>query len=560
MTMALQQYESEWARTKIDWFALRFGKACRQLASYAALPLVLTPDLLHYLRTNFLRDEVPYVAEVDLLLSNLCEQVGYEQYMMDSAVRAYLIAEMRQMPSGGARMERVAHALISYAHQHAQTEPALNTEELQAQQWAALAYLEEKRHTVVRDLVLELRACIKPERANTDASALMRLSGIVEMLEHELSGYEPLIEYARQVRRILTEVTPDIPREQLDSQVKVPGIDLDLPPLANLLSPTKNKQGEDDSPPLSPTLAALIRELVAKTTIGIPTIHSQIDRVCDYIDVMDGLQMLRSYSYGGMRYEAGSFSHDELSYARLQHYIQDFGQRVVRIQKLAARSSFDAQGEMWIARLARARKDLKQAATAKETEQFMRALRIVQRALDLLLSWVSAQLSRAQGRLALPALVDALGAVQVEAEQQGYAAPITTPLEDAIKQLSTMHQDLAALVSEFNHWLQIDFSLQRVATVLERGTNTLAQLWPGIHAQAEPLYQDTEWTETLRSESKQLEQALAVDNLTDAREHFRNYRSHVKTQLPRLLKRFNDPYKILRQIDQEIVTTLRKIE
>src|SRR5262245_26360248 len=105
MTMAFQQFESEWAKTKVDWFALRFGKACRLLASYAALPLVLTPDLLHYLRTKFLRDEVPYVAEADLLLSSLCEQVGYEQYMMDSAVRAYLIAEMRQTASGGERME-----------------------------------------------------------------------------------------------------------------------------------------------------------------------------------------------------------------------------------------------------------------------------------------------------------------------------------------------------------------------------------------------------------------------------------------------------------------------
>ena len=44
---------------------------------YAALPLILTPELLNYLRNHFLRDKVPWVAEVDLLLSELCRPVGY---------------------------------------------------------------------------------------------------------------------------------------------------------------------------------------------------------------------------------------------------------------------------------------------------------------------------------------------------------------------------------------------------------------------------------------------------------------------------------------------------
>jgi len=357
------------------------------------------------------------------------------------------------------------------------------------------------------------------------------------------------------VRRILTEVTLDIPQEQLHRPVTV--LDIDLPPLAALLLPTKDVQ--DDTLTLSPTLAALIREMVASTTSGMPTIHSQIDRVCDYIDVMIVLQTLRSYSYGGMWHEARSFSSDELSRARLGEYIQDFGQRLARIQKLAAHASFDSEGGMWIASLARAQRELEQAATSSEADQFTRALRIVQRALDLLQAWISVQLSRGQRRLVLSALADKLRAFHAEAERQGHSIP-TTPLEVAIKQLNTMHHDLTALANEFNHWLQIDFGLQRIATALERGTNTLAQLWPGVHAQAEPPYQDAEWTEILRRESEQLEQALVVGNVTEARQHFRNYRGYVKTQLPRLLYRFNDLCKILRQLDQEIVATLRKIE
>jgi len=77
--MGVPQYEIEWARTKVDWFARQFGKEYRTLASYAALPLILTPDLLHFLRMRFLPDKLPdsklsYVAEADLLLSDLCKE------------------------------------------------------------------------------------------------------------------------------------------------------------------------------------------------------------------------------------------------------------------------------------------------------------------------------------------------------------------------------------------------------------------------------------------------------------------------------------------------------
>ncbi len=54
----------------------RFDESYGLLAYHAALPLVLTPELVNYLRNEFLRGEqVPWVAEVDLLLSDLCSQV-----------------------------------------------------------------------------------------------------------------------------------------------------------------------------------------------------------------------------------------------------------------------------------------------------------------------------------------------------------------------------------------------------------------------------------------------------------------------------------------------------
>ena len=99
---------------QVERFVTRFGhKSYRHLANLAALPLVLTPELVHYLRIEFLREEdVPWEAEVDLLLSDLCSQVGYELYAMDTQVRAYLLEQIQGDPVWQQRMQETARVLM----------------------------------------------------------------------------------------------------------------------------------------------------------------------------------------------------------------------------------------------------------------------------------------------------------------------------------------------------------------------------------------------------------------------------------------------------------------
>jgi hypothetical protein len=86
--------------------------------------------------------EVPWVAEVDLLLSDLCQPVGYELYALDTDVRAYLLAELERQYGQG-RLRQVAKLLISYVRYLDETNPPANDKELEAQQWAAMVYLDE---------------------------------------------------------------------------------------------------------------------------------------------------------------------------------------------------------------------------------------------------------------------------------------------------------------------------------------------------------------------------------------------------------------------------------
>lgn len=103
------------AELQIERFLGRFGSSYRLMAYYAALPLVLTPELLNYLRSKFLHEQVPWVAEADLLLSDLCRPVGYEQYVMNTAVRAHLLKQVREQ-LGLPRMREAAQLLIHYIH------------------------------------------------------------------------------------------------------------------------------------------------------------------------------------------------------------------------------------------------------------------------------------------------------------------------------------------------------------------------------------------------------------------------------------------------------------
>ncbi|MEI7867824.1 MAG: SUMF1/EgtB/PvdO family nonheme iron enzyme [Candidatus Methylumidiphilus sp.] len=202
---------TEIAKEKVARFASQFGEPYRKLACYAALPLVLTPELLNYLRNHFLRGEVPWVAEADLLLSELCRPVGYEQFAFAPEVRAYLIGQMRAQ-IGETAMEEVARLLIRYVHHLSRTSPHLSRDGLQAEQWSAMVFLKEKREEAVAEIAEAFRDHLLPVADTTvdwtravPHAELARLVRITEELAAQLDEYPDLLRYASDVARLLTQ-------------------------------------------------------------------------------------------------------------------------------------------------------------------------------------------------------------------------------------------------------------------------------------------------------------------------------------------------------------------
>jgi formylglycine-generating enzyme required for sulfatase activity len=218
----------------VERFIRRFEPSYRQLAFYAALPLVLTPELLHYLRNQFLRHaQLPWVAEADLLLSDLCNPIGYEQYAMDTAVRAYLVAAMEQ-ELGAECLQAVAKLLLRYVQHLEMMNPYLSRQDLQAQQWAAMVYVNDnQRQTVARQLADAYQTTTRSgetNRLSTSAQAEMaRLSRLTEELAPQLKAYPQLLDYARVVGQLLTDPKEIPPNAVRPSYEVVEGITLEVP-------------------------------------------------------------------------------------------------------------------------------------------------------------------------------------------------------------------------------------------------------------------------------------------------------------------------------------------
>lgn len=232
-SLSLEQRQTQAAQT-VRRFVRRFNPAYRALACHAALPLVLTPELVNYLRNEFLRDqEVPWVAEVDLLLSDLCQPVGYELYALDTDVRAYLLTELERQ-HGQERLQRVAKLLISYVSYLAETNPQANEKELEAQQWAAMVYLDERqRRAAVNQIVAKLQmGATTVERLGEDLvgqAELARLAEIATELAPQLVDYPALVDYAALVREVMAGAGVIAPDRLTQTYEVLPGQTLQLP-------------------------------------------------------------------------------------------------------------------------------------------------------------------------------------------------------------------------------------------------------------------------------------------------------------------------------------------
>ena len=212
------------AKNKVERFVSRFEDSYYLLACHVALPLVLTPRLVNYLRMEFLRSAgVPWIAEADLLLSNLCRQVGYELYVMDQGVRAYLLKKLEQDPRfGKKRIKEIARLLLSYVKYLYKTNSFLGEKDLQVQRWGALLYLDTEQ--TVKEVAIAISKCL-------EKSELSRLLKVTEDFKQQIvsSGqFQDFLDYAQICNELLRE-TEKVKPEKIADSYQIAEVELFIP-------------------------------------------------------------------------------------------------------------------------------------------------------------------------------------------------------------------------------------------------------------------------------------------------------------------------------------------
>ena len=241
----------------------RFGREWRRLAAFAAVPFILTPELVHYLRCRFLPG-VPWIAEADLLLSDLCETVGHEQYALLPAARAVLLSELQER-EGEARLAETAGLLLHYLEEIRRLAPQRLWRELETQQWGAMVYLDDERRTAAAEGIAEgVRSAIEAiARSGASRSALAeleRLHEITHRLEPQLARFPELLENARILGRLIDDpyrFNADSLRRLLEQESRVVQIGRALLPNLKSLEADPTSDGDPAIAPSS-TIWALI--------------------------------------------------------------------------------------------------------------------------------------------------------------------------------------------------------------------------------------------------------------------------------------------------------------
>lgn len=234
--------KSEIVARQIAFFEKRFGKPHLYLAYHAAFPLALTPELMYRLWATFQRDihgqtlNIPWVAVGNILLSNLCNEVGHELYEMDKVIRNELLRQLKADQNFGLeRIIQLSDFLLEYVRQQLLSDDPETRDFAKGQQWTALAYIrptEAARQIALAFRQLELLSLRKSQPNRIE---LVRMTSLVETFAEPLveAELEPLITYARGMARFahgdLEGATTQIGQVAEDGKLQIAGVDIPIP-------------------------------------------------------------------------------------------------------------------------------------------------------------------------------------------------------------------------------------------------------------------------------------------------------------------------------------------
>lgn len=180
---------------KVLSFARRFGEFHIILAMHAALPLGLTPEIVHLIRINFVPDS-PWIAEADLLLSPLCREVGGDLFEMDQEIREILLDDLKaDAEFGPRRIREISEFLLAYVERKKNmlVHPDMK-EFIMVQELVAISYIDPQKAAVA--IAEKLKASSSESNEELKKLETIKIARLTRELTEPLYGEEKVLLYS----------------------------------------------------------------------------------------------------------------------------------------------------------------------------------------------------------------------------------------------------------------------------------------------------------------------------------------------------------------------------
>ena len=204
-------------------------------ACQASLPLILTIDLLYHLWNNFKQYQyviypekffrIPHFAVSDLILSNLCKEVGFELYEMESEIRNILLSDLKEN-LGEKRLNTIAKFLEDYAQSESRLSNRKNLKDIH--NLTALSFLNpaEMEKQIIEKINKKIKNEDIPDREKINI----------------MSFYDVLaLGYDSDLKKISSEVTSGDTDENL-SPILIEENDMNAPGIMSVKLPMSLKK------------------------------------------------------------------------------------------------------------------------------------------------------------------------------------------------------------------------------------------------------------------------------------------------------------------------------
>ena len=231
------------ARERVSTFQKSYSPLDYRLACCAAVPLLLTPDLLYQIWANFV-PEAPWISVARVLLSSLCSEVGYELYEIEPLTRTELMESLKA-EVGLEIVEDIGSLTILYIESEWPSDEEEVTELVRTQEWAVDSYVDPVR------VVKEVASALRTQIVKKDEYEIRVLVSLLRKIAKPIkeNGFDSLLTYAEAIESFLignVEAALNIIQDFLSAEdsLQVLGVSLPVPEEIQFLYWQKQQENE----------------------------------------------------------------------------------------------------------------------------------------------------------------------------------------------------------------------------------------------------------------------------------------------------------------------------